>query len=68
MKNLSNIIREFDKLPYISYERSRPKHEPTDSYFCLARYLVKRMIRYDSLNLNVYSVRTEMTDAQQIPI
>ena len=30
-KDLSNIIRDFNKLPYESYERKRPKHEPTDS-------------------------------------
>ena len=32
-KGLSKIIREFEKLPYESYERKRPNHEPTDSYF-----------------------------------
>ena len=31
MKDLSKIIREFEKLLYKSYERRRPKHEPTDS-------------------------------------
>ena len=30
-KYLSNIIREFYKLPYKSYERMRPKKEHTDS-------------------------------------
>ena len=34
-KYLSNIIREFEKLPYKSYEKKSPKHEPTDSYFYL---------------------------------
>ena len=29
-KNLSKIIKEFEKLPYESYEKKRPKHEPTD--------------------------------------
>ena len=29
----SKIIREFEKLTYESYEKKRPKHEPTDSYF-----------------------------------
>ena len=37
MKDLSKIIREFDKFPYKSYERSRTNHEPTDSYFYLSR-------------------------------
>ena len=32
-KYLSKIIREFDQLPYKSYERRRPKHKPYDSYF-----------------------------------
>ena len=35
MKDLSKIIREFENLPYESYERKRPKHEPTHSYFYL---------------------------------
>ena len=35
-KYLSEIIREFEKLSYENYERKRPKHEPTDSYFYLA--------------------------------
>ena len=39
MKDLSKIIREFDRLPYKSYESRRPKHELTDSYFYLARQL-----------------------------
>ena len=30
-RNLSKIIREFDKLPYKSYERRRPHNDPTDS-------------------------------------
>ena len=29
-KDLSKIIKEFKKLPYESYEKKRPKHEPTD--------------------------------------
>ena len=37
MKELSKIIREFEKLPYKIYDRMRPKHEPTDSYLYLAR-------------------------------
>ena len=32
-KDISKIIREFDKLPYKIYERRRPKHKTTDSYF-----------------------------------
>ena len=60
-KDLSEIIREFENLPYNSYERRRPKHEPTYSYFCLARQLVKCMMRDDDLNLHFYPVRTKIT-------
>ena len=36
-KDLLKIIKDFEKLPYESYEKKRPKHEPTDIYFYLAR-------------------------------
>ena len=39
MKYLSNIIKEFEKLPYKGYVRKRPKQEPTDSYVYLEREL-----------------------------
>ena len=52
-KDLSKIIREFEKLLYESYERKRPKHEPTDSYFYLAKQIDKCIIRSDALNLHV---------------
>ena len=60
-KDLSNIIREFEKLPYEGYDNKRPKHEPTDSYFYLARQISKCMMRADALNSHIYSVITEMT-------
>ena len=44
------IIKEFEKIEKLPYEKKRPKHEPTDSYFRLARQLAKRMIRSDNLN------------------
>ena len=57
-KDFSKNIREFDKLPYKSYERRRHKNEPTDSYFYLARHLAKFMIRADAFNSHIYPVRT----------
>ena len=60
-KDLLEIISEFDKLPYESYEKKRPKHEPTDSYFYPARQLVECMMRVDALNLHIYPVRMEIT-------
>ena len=50
MKELSKIIREFEKFPYKSYKRKSPKHDPTDSYFYLSRHLAKCMTRVDALN------------------
>ena len=36
-KELSKIIREFEKFEKLPSEKKRPKHEPTDRYFYLAR-------------------------------
>ena len=66
-KYLSMIIKEFEKLSYESYEKKRPKHEPTDSYFYLAIHLVKFLMRDDALNSHGYPVRTEITATKQIP-
>ena len=52
-KDMSKIIRDFDKLPYKSYEKRRPKYEPTDSYFYLPRQLAKCMMKADALNLHI---------------
>ena len=59
---------EFEKSPYKIYERGEGNHEPTDSYFYLARQLAKFMMRADALNLHVYPVSTEITGTKQIPI
>ena len=53
-------------MPYKSYEKKRPKHEPNDRYFYLARQLAKYMMRSDSLNLDDYPLQTEMTGTKQI--
>ena len=49
-KDLLKIIKEFDKIGKLPYEKKRPKHEPTDSYYHLLRQLVKCMMRSDKLN------------------
>ena len=44
-EDLFKIIREFEKFEKLPFKKNRPKHEPTDSYFYLARNLEKcRMI------------------------
>ena len=52
-KDLSKIMKEFEKLPYESYEKKRPKHEHTDSYFYLSIQLEKCMMIADVLNLHI---------------
>ena len=36
-KDISAIIKEFVKIDKLPYEKKRPKNEPTESYFHLAR-------------------------------
>ena len=48
-KDPLNIIRDFEKLPYESYEKKSPKHEPNDSYLYLVRNLAKCMLGADAL-------------------
>ena len=59
---------DFERLVYKAYVRKRPKHEPTESYFYLARQIDKCMTRADAFNLNVDPVITEMTGMKQITI
>ena len=66
MKDISNVIKDFEKLPYHVYVRNRPKNEPSDSYFYLARQLAKCMMIADAFNLNIDPVRTEITGTQRI--
>ena len=40
-KDLSNIIKEFEKIGKLPYEKKRPKHEPTHRYFHLAKATCK---------------------------
>ena len=56
------IIKEFDKIDKLPYEKKSTKYEPNDSYFHLSRQLAKFMMRSDKLNLHDHSGYTEMTD------
>ena len=60
-KNLSKITSEFEKLPYETYDKNRPTHEPSDSHFYLARQILKCVMRADALNSHVCPVRMEIT-------
>ena len=59
-KDLLKIIREFENVPYKIHKKKRPKQDPTDIYFYLARQLEKCMNRADALNSHFYPVRIEI--------
>ena len=61
-KDLSKIIREFEKFQKLPYKQKRLKHDPTDSYFYPTKQYVKCMMRSDTLNWHDYGSYTEITD------
>ena len=63
LKDISNITKKFDKLPYEGYVRKSSKYEPTDSLFYLARQIAKCIMR---INSHVGLVRTKMTNTQNM--
>ena len=60
-KELSKIIKEFEKIGKLPYEKKMPKNEPTPSYFHLVRQLVKCMMRSDQLNWHDHGSYTGKT-------
>ena len=60
-KDISKIIKKFEKIEKLLYEKKKPKHEPTESYFHLARHLAKCMMRSDNLNWYDHGGYKEMT-------
>ena len=60
-KDLLKIIKEFDKIGKLTYEKRIPKHEPTPSYFHLVRQLAKCMMRSDENNRHVHGSYAEKT-------
>ena len=60
-KDISKIIKDFEKIEKIPYEKKRPEHEPTESYFHLERQLANCMIISDNLNWYHHCGYTKMT-------
>ena len=60
-KDLLKIIKEFEKIGKLPYEKRIPKHEPTPSYFHLVRQLVEYMMRSDEHNRYVHGSYAEDT-------
>ena len=63
IKDISEIIREFEDFPYEGYMRKRSKHMPNDSYFYLERHLSVCMMRF---SISVGPVTTQMTNTQNM--
>ena len=61
MKEIFKILREFEKIEKLPYEKKRPNHEPTESYIHLARQLAKCMMISDNLNWYDHGSYTKMT-------
>ena len=62
-KDLSKIIKEFEKIGKLPYEKNMPKHEPTPRYFHLVRQLAKCIMRSDQLNRHNQGSYTEINDS-----
>ena len=60
-KDFSKIIKEFEKIGKLPYEKSIPKHDQTPSNFHLVRQLAKCMMRSDKLNRHNHGGYTKMT-------
>ena len=60
-KDLSKIIKEFEKIGKVPYVKSIPKHEPISSYYHLVGCIAECMMRYDECNRNVHSSYAEET-------
>ena len=60
-KDLSKIIKDFDKIGKLPYEKRISKHEPTPSYFHLLRQLANCTMRSDEHNRHVHGSYAEKT-------
>ena len=60
-KELSRIIKEFEKIGKVPYVKSIPKHEPTSSYYHLVRCITECMMISDEHNRHVHGSYAEET-------
>ena len=54
LKDLSNKIKEYEKIVKVPYLKRTPKHEPTSSYFHLVECLGECMMRSSENNHHVH--------------
>ena len=56
MKDISNIIKEFEKIVKVPYVKRIPKHEPTSSYYNLVGCISECMLRCGEDNNHVHDL------------
>ena len=61
MKDLSNKIKEFEKIVKVPYAKRIPKHEPTSSYYHIVGCITECMLRCGEDNQQVHGGFTEET-------
>ena len=61
MKDLSNIIKEFENFVKVPYVKRIPKHEPTSSYYHLVGCIAECMLRSDEYNQHMHGGYAEET-------
>ena len=61
MKDLSNIIKEFEKNVKLPYVKRISKHEPASSYYHLVGCIAEFMLRSDEENQHVHGIYAEET-------
>ena len=59
MKDLFNIIKEFENIIKVPYLKRIPKHEPTSSYYHLVGCIAECMLRCGEDNQHVHGGYTE---------
>ena len=60
-KDLSMIIKEFEKIGKVPYVKRIHKHEPNSSYYHLVRCIAEYMMRSDEQNRHVHGGYAEET-------
>ena len=66
-KDLSKIIKEFEKIGKVPYVKIIPKHDPTSRYYHIVRCIAECMMRYDEHNWHLHGSYAEETDMQGMP-
>ena len=61
MKDLLDIIKDFEKIVKVPYVKRIPKYEPTSSYYHLVRCIAECMMRSDEHNRHLHGSYAEET-------